>query len=110
MLDTALATRVRSTFQPGTNYVRGDVVVLDGGSFLARKDDPGTCPGVGWQLMAKQGQRGIAGPKGERGRDAPKIDKWIVDRGNYTVTPVYSDGIFGPALNLAELFAQSETT
>src|SRR6516162_5072905 len=38
MLDQALATRVRGTFQPGTNYVRGDMVALDGGSFIARKD------------------------------------------------------------------------
>src|SRR6516165_4299101 len=40
MLDTALAMRVRGTFQPGASYVRGDMVVLDGGSFLARKDNP----------------------------------------------------------------------
>src|SRR6516164_1823940 len=39
MLDTALAMRVRGTFQPGASYVRGDMVVLDGGSFLARKDN-----------------------------------------------------------------------
>jgi hypothetical protein len=70
MLDHALATRVRGTFQPGTNYVRGDMVALDGGSFIARKDNPGKCPGDGWQLMAKQGQRGIAGPEGKRGPPA----------------------------------------
>ena len=70
LLDQALATRVRGTFQPGTNYVRGDMVALDGGSFIARKDNPGKCPGDGWQLMAKQGQRGIAGPEGKRGPPA----------------------------------------
>src|SRR5215831_2825906 len=42
-IDAALAVRVRGTFQPGTNYARGDMVVLDGGSFIARKDNPGPC-------------------------------------------------------------------
>jgi len=109
MLDQALAMRVRGTYQGGTNYTLGDVVVLDGGSFIARKDNPGKCPGDGWQLMAKQGQRGVAGPKGERGRDAPRIERWIVDRAALTVTPVYSDGIFGPVLELRELFAQFQS-
>jgi hypothetical protein len=110
LIAEAMAQRVRGTFDAKASYVSNDVVACDGASFIARRDNPGPCPGSGWQMIARQGARGIAGPKGERGRDAPKIDKWIVDRGNYTVTPVYSDGIFGPALNLAELFAQSETT
>ena len=108
MLDQALTTRIRGTFDAKAKYVGGDVVVLDGGSFIARQDNPGSCPGVGWQLMAKQGQRGIAGPRGERGKDAPVIEKWIVNRGDFTVTPVYSNGIFGPVLNLQELFAPSQ--
>src|SRR5262245_19746198 len=58
MLDQALAMRVRGTFDAKAKYVRGDVVVLDGASWLARKDDPGKCPAVGWQLIAQQGQRG----------------------------------------------------
>jgi hypothetical protein len=41
MLDQALATRVRGTYQSGASYTRGDIVALDGGSFLARKDNPG---------------------------------------------------------------------
>src|SRR5262249_53530786 len=67
MLDQALATRVCGTFKSGTSYARGDVVALDGGSFLARRDNPGPCPGPGWQMIARQGQRGIAGPKGDHG-------------------------------------------
>src|SRR5262249_32555765 len=71
MLDQALAMRVRGTFAPNVNYACGDIVARDGATFIARKDNPGPCPGDGWQLMAKQGARGVAGPRGERGRDAP---------------------------------------
>jgi hypothetical protein len=107
-IDQALATRVRGTYQAGTNYVRGDMVALDGGSFIARKDNPGKCPGDGWQLMAKQGQRGIAGPEGKRGPPGNIITGWIVDRGSYQITPRLSDGSLGPVLELRELFAPSE--
>jgi hypothetical protein len=108
LLDEALAVRVRGTYQGGTKYVRGDVVVLDGGSFLARRDFPGPCPGAGWQLMAKQGQRGVAGPQGERGPAGKTIVGWIVDRGNFRVTPRMSDGSLGAALELRALFEQDE--
>jgi len=108
MLDQALATRVCGTFHPGTNYVRGDIVALDGGSFLARKDNPGRCPGDGWQLVARQGQRDIAGPKGERGPPGKTVDGWIVDRSTYVVTPRFNDGSLGPPLELRELFAPSQ--
>ena len=105
MLDQALATRVRGTFQPGiTDYARGDMVALDGGSFVARKDNPGPCPGPGWQLMAKQGARGIAGPEGKRGPPGNIITGWIVDRGTYRITPRLSDGSLGPPLELRALF------
>ena len=108
MLDTALATKVRGTFNPVSTYVRGDMVVLDGGSFIARKDNPGKCPGDGWQLFAKQGQRGIAGPEGKRGPPGNIIVGWILDRGNYRITPRLSDGSLGPPLELRELFESSE--
>jgi len=108
-LDAALAVRVRGTFQSGTNYARGDMVVLDGGSFIARKDNPGPCPGAGWQLMAKQGQRGIAGPEGRRGPAGAVITGWIVDRDNFRVTPRLSDGNLGPPLDLGALFEDSNT-
>jgi hypothetical protein len=108
LLDQAFAVRVRGTFAPNTSYARGDIVVLDGGSFIARKDNPGPCPGPGWQLMAKQGQRGVAGPRGERGPPGKTIDGWIVDRSTYRLTPRFSDGSLGPPLELRELFAQVE--
>jgi hypothetical protein len=107
MLDQALATRVRGTFQPGiTDYARGDMVALDGGSFVARRDNPGPCPGAGWQLMAKQGARGIAGPEGKRGPPGAIISGWVVDRGEYRITPRMSDGTLGPPLELGALFSE----
>jgi hypothetical protein len=109
MLDTALAMRIRGTFQPGASYARGDMVVIDGGSFIARKDNPGKYPGEGWQLMARQGARGVAGERGAPGRDAPRITKWELDVASYTATPIMSDGTKGPGLELRALFAQSET-
>src|SRR5262245_6326055 len=110
MLDTALATKVCGTYQTGVSYTRGDVVALDGGSFVARRDNPGKCPGDGWQLMAKQGQRGIAGPEGKRGPPGAVITGWILDRSNFRVTPRMSDGALGPPLELAALFEPEDNT
>jgi hypothetical protein len=103
LLDQALAVRVRGTYQAGTDYKRGDLAVLDGSSFVARKDGAGKCPGPDWQLAAK-GQRGIAGPKGERGPPGNIVTGWIVDRSNYRITPKLSDGSLGPPLELRALF------
>src|SRR5262249_27133713 len=80
LITEALAQRIRGTFDPKAKYNLGDVIALDGASFIARRDNPGSCPGPGWQLMARQGQRGVAGPKGERGRDAPVIRSWELNR------------------------------
>jgi hypothetical protein len=85
-------------------------VILNGGSFAARRDNPGDCPGDGWQMIASQGKRGVAGPKGEagaRGRDgldAPSIVGWKIDDEAYTVVPRFADGTFGPTLELLPLF------
>jgi len=110
MLDTALATRVKGTYQASVKYERGDMVALDGGSFIARKDNPGPCPGSGWQLFAKQGARGRDGPEGKRGPAGNIIQGWIVDRSTYRITPRLSDGSLGPPLELRELFEPGETT
>jgi hypothetical protein len=103
---------VRGTFDETAEYRRLDVVALNGGSFIARKDAPGPCPGPGWQLLASQGKRGAAGEKGERG---PKGDAgasgatilgWKLDRERYVAIPVMSDGSEGPPLELRGLFEQ----
>ena len=61
---------LRATWSPEEAYRHLDVVVLDGGAFVARCDDPGPCPGEGWQLIVargKPGRPGDRGPQGERG-------------------------------------------
>jgi hypothetical protein len=60
----------------GRIYQALDVVMLDGGSFVALKDNPGPCPGDGWRALALRGPRGSEGPRGEpgpRGKDCPPI-------------------------------------
>jgi hypothetical protein len=107
----------RGTFDPEATYKQLEIVALNGGSFIALRDDPGPCPGAGWQLLTRQGARGIAGLKGEKGEKgdrgergtappAPKLASWQLDRKRYSATPVMSDGSHGPALELRELFKQ----
>lgn len=69
---------IRGTWAESEAYRRLDVVVLNGGAFAARQDDPGICPGAGWQMIAaqgKQGKPGERGPatKGERGLPGPTV-------------------------------------
>jgi hypothetical protein len=100
--------RVRSTYKPGECYTRLDIVALNGGAFIARHDDPGDCPGGGWQLMSagRRGQQGARGERGERGPSGTIINSWRIDRERYRATPLLSDGSEGPALELRPLFEQ----
>jgi hypothetical protein len=64
----------RGTWNAEASYTRLDVVALDGASFIALRDDPGICPGEGWQslsLRGRAGQTGQRGEKGERGEAGP---------------------------------------
>jgi hypothetical protein len=103
---------VRGTFDETADYRRLDVVARNGGSFIALKDAPGHCPGSGWQLLASQGKRGVAGEKGDRGECGPTglsgatIRDWKIDRARYVATPLMSDGREGPPLELRGLFEQ----
>jgi hypothetical protein len=47
------SVRVRGTYRASDDYAALDVVALNGGSFIARRDDPGECPGEGWQSPAQ---------------------------------------------------------
>jgi hypothetical protein len=106
---------VRGTFKASETYQRLDIVAYNKGSFIARQDDPGPCPGDGWQLLTsygkrgergEQGPRGERGPQGERGERAPSIVSWRIDRASYLAVPVMSDGLEGPALQLRSLFEE----
>jgi hypothetical protein len=84
---------VRGTWTAEDDYQALDVVALNGASFAARYDNPGACPGEGWQLIAAQGKRGKpgeAGPRGERGLQGPAgtpvVAMTIDDDGLLTLT------------------------
>jgi hypothetical protein len=106
---------IRGTYNTEAKYQQFDIVALNGGSFIAKSDQPGACPGPGWQLIASQGKPGIKGtpgdkgergPQGARGEAAPIIIGWEVDRRRYLVTPVMSDGSDVPPISMRELFEQ----
>jgi hypothetical protein len=107
---------VRGTYAAESTYRALDVVALNGGSFIARRDDPGQCPGEGWQLLTRQGKQGVVGEKGPPGERGPKgepgapgapapiIKSWKLDRERYIATPMMSDGKEGATLDLRGLF------
>jgi hypothetical protein len=95
----ALNFRIEGTYDPAAKYRRLSIVTLNGSSFVARHDDPGPCPGDGWQLFASAGRRGQQGPKGERGERgwmglsaiAPRIASTGIDA-EYNLNLLYNDG------------------
>jgi hypothetical protein len=106
---------VCGTYDGSVKYRQLDCVALNGGSFVAKTDDPGVCPGPGWQLIACQGRAGrpgAPGADGKNGKDAPRIVSWCVNRADYSATPIMSDGSRGAVLELRELFQRfnEETT
>ena len=91
----ARMAKVCGTHREGETYEYLDVVALGGSSFVARADDPGPCPGAGWQLVASAGRAGKPGPKGERGeRGLPGLPGPYLVRGyidGFTLTLILSD-------------------
>lgn len=77
--------RVRGTWSETAEYRALDVVALNGAGFVARRDQPGPCPGEGWQLIASQGkrgqpgERGPSGEKGDRGPPGPAVRSIQID-------------------------------
>ena len=117
----AITPRVCGTWNEKSSYRELDIVAFNKGSFIAKRDDPGPCPGDGWQLLTAHGARGQQGqkgpkgdkgdpgPKGERGEpglSAPMIREWQIDRATYQAVPIMSDGKHGPPLMLRALFEQ----
>jgi hypothetical protein len=97
--------QVRGTYSADAAYQALDFVMRESSSFIATRDDPGPCPGNGWQMIACGGKRGAAGEKGERGVQGPQgnpglsgatIRGWTIDREKYVATPLMSDGRDGP--------------
>jgi hypothetical protein len=63
----AVQIEIMGTFDPEGSYRALNVVALNGATFIAKQDDPGPCPGEGWQLMSAQGKRGNPGEPGKKG-------------------------------------------
>jgi len=105
---------IQGTYKEGNRYKALDVVTLDSCWFVARRDNPGKCPGPDWQVgpVGKRGEKGPIGergPKGENGADGRDATEWIavkMDRRNYTATPIMSDDSEGPPMPFRELFDQ----
>jgi hypothetical protein len=104
--------RFRGSYDPNADYSTHDIVAKYGSSFVALRDRPGVCPGEHWQLLAGKGERGRAGPSGPRGMTggrgerAAVIKHWLVDKQNFTASPILSDGTVGAALELRGLFQE----
>jgi hypothetical protein len=84
-----------------------------GAAFIARRDNPGICPGDGWQLLSRQGrpghrgetgERGPRGEKGEKGEPGATVVSSQLDSERYRVSPLMPDGRVGPMLELRRLF------
>ena len=107
--------RVRDTYKAGETYAALDVVALNGSSFVARRDNPGDCPGDGWQALSlpgkpgKRGEPGERGPQGDRGpqgKAAPEIVDWEIDQETLAMRLVFSDETRSSPLELRPIFDQ----
>jgi hypothetical protein len=101
-------------FNAHKTYARLDVVEYDNASYIARRHDPGICPGDGWQILSRSGRRGPVGEIGPRGRKGergargeatPTIIHWAIDRVHYRAIPMISDGKPGAPLDLRPLLS-----
>jgi hypothetical protein len=84
---------MRGTWDPAGEYKAMDFVAWNGGSFVARCDNPGDCPGEGWQLLASPGRRGKPGesPSPIPGPPGAKVASITVD-GEGVLTLTNADG------------------
>jgi hypothetical protein len=100
---------IRGTWSESDEYEALNVVALNGASFIAKHDDPGVCPGSGWQLMSSQGKRGASGERGERGEQGLKGERGasiksmqVDDTGLVTVDLTDGTSVFCDFAPLAE--------
>ena len=107
---------IRGTYDAGARYGHLDAVATGGSTFIARYDNPGPCPGDGWQLIASGGRPGKPGPQGERGagergllgRQDKRRSSWLgnIDFKNFRAFPVMSDKSTAPPIELRGFFEQ----
>jgi hypothetical protein len=105
---------IRGTYKENESYDQLDVVTKDASWFVARRAQPGVCPGPGWQIgpSGRKGDKGLPGergPVGAKGQDGAPAKEWVavrIDRKTYSLTAIMSDGSEGPEFSLRELFDQ----
>lgn len=98
---------IRGTYDAGARYGHLDAVATGGSTFIARYDNPGPCPGDGWQLVAscgRPGKPGPIGPRGERGLPSAVILDWEYDFKNFRAFPIMSDKSTVPPIELRGFF------
>ena len=98
---------IRGTFSAAEKYRALDVVTLDYGWLVARRDNPGPIPGPGWQSgpVGKRGEKGLPGDKGPKGDPGKPAPHWVGTKiEDKTIIAVLSDGTLGPRINLAPMF------
>jgi hypothetical protein len=86
--------RVRGTWDPADQYSSLDIVASSSASFIAKRSNPGPCPGEGWQIIALPGKRGKQGERGERGERGPpgaSLSHAEIDPARYTLALHQSD-------------------
>lgn len=108
------AFTIRGTYDAQAEYRHLDIVAMNSGSFAAKQDNPGPCPGPGWQLISGPGKRGEKGERGEKGlrgdpgSSSAALIEWEIDKRNYVAVPIMSDGSRGPELSIRDFLEQYE--
>jgi hypothetical protein len=100
---------LRGTWSPAKTYHELDVVAHNGGTWIARQDGAGVCPGQDWQCGSMPGKRGpagesIKGDPGPRGELAIVDLKVSPDDKSYRIAVVTADGAMSPWFDLRVLF------
>jgi len=104
--------RIRGVHKEGVVYDALDVVTLDRAWLVAKRDAPGPCPGPDWIAgpIGRKGDKGLhgeRGPTGGKGEDAAPAREWVavaIDRENFSLKTIMSDGSEGPTIDLRPLF------
>jgi hypothetical protein len=100
---------IRGTYSAEAAYRALDVVTLDHTWFVARRDQPGRCPGPDWQSgpVGKKGDKGAPGERGATGAPGPPGPHWTGARiDGYSLVTTLSDGSSGPRISLQPMFEQ----
>ena len=69
----AITPTVRGAYDVNERYGELDIVSFDGCAYIARSDDPGLCPGEGWEPLSSAASKAAAARPSEA-RKAKKCE------------------------------------